>query len=63
MKPEARVIKDVKKKIYYKEGIEELTLDQSTTMLRKLKVLKEEYGGFTGYDYRHGRGCAVCTTS
>lgn len=31
--------------------MEELSLDQFTSLIRKLKPEKEEYGGFTGYDY------------
>lgn len=31
--------------------MKELSLYQFTTMLRKLKAEKEEYGGFTGYNY------------
>ncbi len=49
MRPEVRVIEDIKKN--YKEDVKELSLYQFTTMLRKLKAEKEEYGGFTGYNY------------
>lgn len=49
MRPEAKVIEDIKKN--YKEGVKELSLYQFTTMLQKLKTEKEEYGGFTGYNY------------
>lgn len=47
-KPETRVIKNQKN---YKEGMEELILDQFTTMQRKLKVERKDYGRFIRYNH------------